>query len=239
MESIESFISLLDCQSEADWHGSIVKLGNSFGFEQTLIAVAPQKPTALSESFLRSNYSPKWLDTYEKTHLVGVDPTVAHCLSKSTPLIWRPEIFRQKKQLEMYEEALGYGLRSGVTLPFHGTKGEVGILCFVSDTQPTSNFMHSVSHHLPELSLLRDFAFEASLKFVEHTSQSAPPPVTKRELECLKWCADGKSSWEIAKILSCSEAAVNFHFGNLRSKFNATSRRQVVVKAIHCGVIRT
>lgn len=31
----------------------------------------------------------------------------------------------------MHEEACGYGVKSGVTLPIHGTKGELGIVCFV------------------------------------------------------------------------------------------------------------
>jgi len=38
-------------------------------------------------------------------------------------------------------------------------------------------------------------------------------------------------------MLGCAESTINFHFGNIRRKFNTTSRRQAVVKAIKLGLI--
>jgi LuxR family quorum-sensing transcriptional regulator LasR len=237
--SIEQFSSLLECDTEDDWHNHIIRLGNNYGFEQTLIAVASERPTSLGEAFIHSNYSSQWLNIYNCKQLVAIDPTVAHCVMRSTPLIWKPATFSGKKQKEMYEEASSFGLRSGITLPFHGTNGEVGILCFITDASSGKSFIQDALHHIPELSMLRDFAFESSMRFMKISNHQPPPPsITQRELECLKWCTAGKSSWEIAKILRCSEAVINFHFGNLRRKFHATSRRQVVVKAIRYGLIR-
>ena len=198
-----------------------------------LIAVVPNRQTSMRDAFLRSNYSEQWRTNYEGQQLVNIDPTVAHCVTRSTPLIWEPAIFTSKQQNEMYEESSSYGLRSGITLPHHGANGELGILCFVNDIKPSKRFQREAMHVMPTLSLMRDFAFESSLRFARVSNQEMPPELTSRELECLKWYATGKSSWEISKILRCSEAAVNFHFGNLRRKFNVTTRRQVVVKAIH------
>ncbi len=238
MVLIERFTDLLECRTEDCWQKSIIHFGNDFGFEQALVAVVPEHPTSLGEAFLRSNYSSRWLNTYDCDQLISIDPTVAHCVKRSTPLLWEPGIFSGKKQKEMYEDASHYGLRSGISLPYHGAKGEIGILCFVSSTSPSSSFYRDMHHHMPALSMMRDFAFEASQRFTKPFNNQPPPTLTQRELECLKWCAAGKSSWEIARILSCSEAVVNFHFGNLRRKFQAVSRRQVVVKAIHCGILR-
>ena len=239
MLPIERFISLLECQSKDSWQKSIIKFGNDYGFEQTLIAVAPEHPTSLNDAFLRSNYSPHWLDKYNLEKFVAIDPTVSHCVMRSTPLIWEPAIFSGKKQREMYEEASSHGLSSGITLPFHGPNGEVGTLCFANDVNPNKRFYQDIYHHLPELSMLRDFAFEVALRYANLSKYQPAPVLTHREHECLKWCAAGKSSWEIAKILSCSESVINFHFGNLRRKFYATTRRQVVVKAIHSGLLRS
>ena len=61
--------------------------------------------------------------------------------------------------------------------------------------------------------------------------------MTRCEIDFLKWSAVGKTSWETAKILMCTEATVNFHFSNIRRKMNVTSRRQAVVKAIRLGMI--
>lgn len=237
MKSAERFISLLECTTEEVWQKSIFQLGNAYGFEKTLIAVVPERATSLGDAFLRSNYSDQWRSNYDRKQLLNIDPTVAHCVTRSTPLIWEPAIFANKKQKEMYEEASSYGLRSGITLPYHGANGELGILCFVNDAKPGKHFQRDVLHYMPALSMMRDFAFEASLRFIKPANHELRPKLTSRELECLKWCAAGKSSWEIAKIFCCSAGAVNFHFGNLRKKFQATTRRQVVVKAIQCGLL--
>jgi DNA-binding CsgD family transcriptional regulator len=48
--------------------------------------------------------------------------------------------------------------------------------------------------------------------------------LTNREKEFLQWSEAGKSSWEIAVIVDCSEANVNYHFNNIRRKFGVSSR---------------
>lgn len=70
------------------------------------------------------------------------------------------------------------------------------------------------------------------------SSGEAPFRLTPRELECLQWCALGKSTWEIAQVLAISEAAVNFHMTNVRNKCGVHSRRQAIAKAIRHGLIR-
>jgi DNA-binding NarL/FixJ family response regulator len=52
-----------------------------------------------------------------------------------------------------------------------------------------------------------------------------------RELECLTWSARGKTSPEIAAILSLSKRTVNFHIENACRKLNASTRTEAVVRA--------
>ena len=53
-------------------------------------------------------------------------------------------------------------------------------------------------------------------------------PLTEREAECLRWAAAGKTNGEIAVILSISENTVRYHFKNILSKLDATSRAQAI-----------
>lgn len=240
MKVIERFSDLLCHSTVEDWRDHVFKLGNNLGYEQILLAILPHPhaPVETDFAFLHSNYSPDWRSKYDGEKMGYIDPTVTHCASKSTPLIWSPEIFSTQNQKEMYEEASGHGLRSGVTLPIHGARGEFGALCFVADTKPDKRCQHNINRSLPELSYFRDFIFESSLQFMRPSNQKKENvSITRCELECLKWSAAGKSSWEIGQILNCTEATVNFHFGNIRRKFNTTSRQQAVVKAINLGLI--
>ena len=238
MKYLERFTALLECNSEAEWLDMLLRFGGEHGYEKTLLAVLPDRHTLLEDAFVRSNYPARWRHIYDSTKLANIDPVVSHCITRSTPLIWKPEIFSGRSQQEMYEEACGHGIRAGLTLPFHGANGALGVLCLVNDAPPDKHFRNEALRNIPVLSLLRDFAFEASLKFARTVSPvERIPAVTRRELECLKWSAAGRSSWEIGLILHCSERTVNFHFSNLRRKLNATSRRQAVVKAMRMGLI--
>ncbi|WP_447973005.1 LuxR family transcriptional regulator [Nitrospira sp. Kam-Ns4a] len=41
------------------------------------------------------------------------------------------------------------------------------------------------------------------------------PVLTKREREVLEWMKEGKTNWEIGRILGISERTVRFHVGNI------------------------
>jgi LuxR family quorum-sensing transcriptional regulator LasR len=66
---------------------------------------------------------------------------------------------------------------------------------------------------------------------------SAPVQLTAKEKQALEWCLKGKTSWEIARIQSCSESTINFHFSNIRRKFAVRSRNAAVFKALESGTI--
>jgi len=61
--------------------------------------------------------------------------------------------------------------------------------------------------------------------------------LTAREREVLRWTGEGKTAYEIGKILNISERTVNFHVNNVLSKLAATNKVQAVVKAIATGLI--
>ena len=192
----------------------------------------------LENAFLRSNYSNEWRKRYDADRLAYVDPTVSHCLASALPIVWQPGIFGAPAQRELYEEACGYGIRSGVTFPIHGPNGEFGVVSFAADAAPGPSTSRELYHHLPDLALIRDYAFQGASRFCGGAAtMEAPPRLTRRELEVLTWAMAGKSSWEISKIISCSEATINFHMANVRQKFNVNTRQQAVVKAIALGLI--
>ena len=61
--------------------------------------------------------------------------------------------------------------------------------------------------------------------------------LSKREIECLRWAAVGKTDGEIATILSRSCATIRFHIHNAAQKLNAVNRSQAVFKAGQLGFL--
>jgi LuxR family quorum-sensing transcriptional regulator LasR len=113
----------------------------------------------------------------------------------------------------------------------------MGILCLAKNEMPSRQVYRDMLQITPELSLMRDYVFQGALRFFNRKTNLPEPILSPRELECLKWCATGKASWEIAQILTCTEATVNYHMINLRRKLNAVSRRQAVINAMQLGLL--
>jgi LuxR family transcriptional regulator, quorum-sensing system regulator CviR len=80
------------------------------------------------------------------------------------------------------------------------------------------------------------FEFPESLPFLEK-DRPKKNHITRREREVLQWLQQGKSSWEISKILDLSERTVNFHVYNIMKKIEAVNRPQMLNIALRLGLI--
>lgn len=60
-------------------------------------------------------------------------------------------------------------------------------------------------------------------------------PLTDRELDCLRWAAIGKTSWEIGAILKIAERTANFHIHNACRKLRVHGRQAAITAAIQAG----
>ncbi|VWD63298.1 LuxR family transcriptional regulator [Burkholderia lata] len=60
---------------------------------------------------------------------------------------------------------------------------------------------------------------------------------TRKESDVIKWVVEGKTAWEIGRILSMSERTVKFHLTNVYEKLRVTNRAQAVAKVSRLGLI--
>jgi DNA-binding NarL/FixJ family response regulator len=72
-----------------------------------------------------------------------------------------------------------------------------------------------------------------------HSPRSVPVQftLTDREIEALTWVARGKSSTDIAVIMSVSERTVNFHIQNVIRKLGVATRVQAAIRCALLGLI--
>lgn len=69
------------------------------------------------------------------------------------------------------------------------------------------------------------------------TEVSIPPPkdLTTREVEVLKWTAEGNTAAEVGDILSLKSRTVNFHIRNAVRKMGVKNKMSAVVRAVRDG----
>lgn len=61
--------------------------------------------------------------------------------------------------------------------------------------------------------------------------------MSARELDCLKWIAEGKTAWEASVILGISERTVRFHLNSAREKMRCATTTQAVARAVSQSLI--
>jgi len=81
-------------------------------------------------------------------------------------------------------------------------------------------------------------------KLIEHitsqhqAAQAGPESLTDREMEVLRWIAQGRSNKEIAAALVISERTVKFHVSSILGKLGASNRTEAVTIAAQRGLVR-
>ena len=136
----------------------------------------------------------------------------------------------------LYEEARDYGIGEFFGVPIHSTgawgmfavlnAGDLG--CVLAPGSDTYNRIVAFAHFVHGYAL---------------TKTAMPRPINRpRQLEdqervCLHWTRLGKTSWEISRIIGCSQRTVDHHLRRAMNKLDAANRTHAVAVAIHQGLI--
>lgn len=213
------------------------KHSKALGFDNFIYAL--RVPTYFSDSklVLIDGYPATWVDHYFERSYQSVDPVMAYCAKHIVPIQWQDlKPVTDGLGLRMMNEAGDFGLKSGITMPVHSPRGEMGILSLTVNQLPKT--AHEITGAaLPYIQIFAGYLHEAVRRVFDLVEDPEAPKLTNREQECLRWVADGKTSWEIAHMLNVSERTVNFHLNNVMSKLDVCSRQHAVGKAAFQGLI--
>ena len=114
--------------------------------------------------------------------------------------------------------------------------GAMGVLLKDSSADDLAHAIQSV--HRGNLSLPQDLARKIISGLLDAETAAAPAEeLTKRELDVLKYLAQGMSNAEIADALSVSVPTVRSHVHNLLGKLHMTSRTQAALYAVEIGLV--
>jgi LuxR family transcriptional regulator, quorum-sensing system regulator LasR len=237
IEHADEARALIECQDRSQWSSLLFKLAERHGFPSVFFAIKRSRSAPCRSAFVETNFSRGWWRLYETERFSEIDPILAHCRRHAHPLTWDERTAATERERVLYECARQHGLATGIAYPVHGPLGETGILCFASaeSTFPPAFSSESVR---ASLALVRDYVCESHRKIARLKRQpSEATTLTPRELECLQWVTAGKTTWEMSRILCCSESTINFHISNVTRKFGVQTRRQAAIRAISEGIV--
>jgi DNA-binding CsgD family transcriptional regulator len=128
--------------------------------------------------------------------------------------------------------------RAAIVVPVHLPFGQIGAVSF-NPLDPAVTELDDLFARQGDAFGVYARTFVASYEHVMGSLQAltAAARLSKREVECLRWAAIGKTDVEIGMILNRSRATVRFHVYNASVKLNAVNRSQTVFKAAQLGYI--
>ena len=147
-----------------------------------------------------------------------------------------PNVYLQSVDINNFETRAM--TRDAIAVPVHLPFGQIGAVSF----NPLDRTITDLSEQFEAYSdafAVYSRMFIATYVKVMGSAQALPPEtrLSKREVECLRWAAIGKTDLEISMIMSRSRATVRFHIHNAATKLNAVNRSQTVFKAAQLGYI--
>ncbi len=128
--------------------------------------------------------------------------------------------------------------RSQIIVPSHLSFGQIAAVSFVPFDKTLDDLSTVFASHGDFLGAVTR-RFVASYVSTMRTQQWIPSDcrLSKREVECLRWAAIGKTDKEISLILALSHATVRYHIQRAGEKLNAVNRSQAVFKAGQLGYL--
>lgn len=204
-----------------------------YGARSHLIGVVPTTPIPLNEQaalVLSGRWPTEWAERYFAMRYVEADPVIRHVRTRTAPSTW-DDIVRSRGRFLVMDEAMEFGLGSGLTLPqltLDGVRIAVSFAGERIDDGPEAR---------TAMVFLAATATARNLELARRREAASAVELSARERECLHWLVEGKTDWEIGMILGITRRTVVKHLDGVRTKLGVATRTQIAVAALRAGLL--
>lgn len=120
--------------------------------------------------------------------------------------------------------------RPTMSFPLRTSHGEIASFCISADVT-LANWRENKERLVRDFHVLGGYFHQHMLRIWGYDTER-DMLISARELECLKWIAEGKTAWEAGVILGISERTVRFHLNAAREKLQCQTTTQAVAKVV-------
>ena len=188
-------------------------------------------------ALLDSGFPPESVQAYEDLGYGRHDPTLRVVMSTGQPET--PDRVAQRVKLSRQEQhhrdiIQGFGVGVTLNLPLFGpyARNACAILGRPSDPAALDETNWTALHLAAQAMHLHGFKLQPQLADIRDHGLS------QREIEILRWVAQGKSNSVIATILGISGGTVDTYLRRVFEKMDVTDRTAAAVKGVSMGLIR-
>jgi len=203
-----------------------------YGFRAPLTLLRPCQ-------FILSGYPKAWRERYDQERYLAIDPVLSRALASVVPYAWDELERTDARVARLFEEAAGFGLAHGFSVPVHGAHGEGAVMSFA---RPAPELPAAGASRLRLFQRAQWFTARIHQKLRDVVFGASAEPagaqrLTPRERDCLRLAAEGMSASRIGRDMNITERTVVFHLNRAEEKLGASRRQQAVARAVALGQI--
>ncbi|MEX2691734.1 helix-turn-helix transcriptional regulator [Rhizobium mongolense] len=224
---------LASARTRALFVQALHRIADAFGFAHyTLMNKPSAEDLFLKPLVIETSLTGTYLREFDRAHTLRACPFSIVLGETVAPQKWNlsdpptSEMFR----CELRSLMLQHKMPVSVVLPVNGADGKRLVFWFSGDRAALSQ------SEMNELTVIVLHAFDA-FSAVKRNEDSTYHALSARELEVVRWTAQGKTSVEIGQILALSDHTVNAYMTNAIKKLDCVNRTQLVAKAIRLKLI--
>ena len=182
---------------------------------------------------------------WEDHRLALHSPLPRSCRYESEPFWCNSDGFRTAQPNPYLDEinparyfAANPRYQAAIVIPVHLPFGQISANSF-HPTDPDIDDLSDLFADIGDTLALATRRFIAGYASAMRTKRRIPSDceLSKREVECLRWAAIGKTDREIGMIISLSHATVRYHVHRAGEKLNSVNRAQTIFKAGQLGYL--
>lgn len=237
--SLDDALDFIDklryAESQEDITAELGRLADRFGFTSFCVAGIPDPGTRFDGYLMISGWTDDWRDRYLENDYFNHDPVVTKLRQTATPFLWSEAVtglVLPPTGKRIMDEAASVGMADGFCVPIYAPHGFQAAVSFGAPAIDIDLSKKSALH-------LASIHAHNRAREVLGAIERVPDDVglTPRELECLKWCAAGKTSWEISQILNISQHTADWYLASATKKLQAVNRVQAVAEGFRKGLL--
>lgn len=207
----------------------------NLGFKFCGFSTTSKMPGIHTGTLNLNNFPSEWNSQYDQNQYIAIDPVVAHCNYSMSPILWTEDVFSQSPSLweALQQQGLQHGWSQSV---WDEETGMCSILSLARSHCPITAY--ELYENLGfTVFIIRHLHTLAAQALPKKLAKSSSPQLSPREVEVLRLSADGKTAYEIARILNLSERTVNFHVHRAIEKLGVCNKIAAVIAAAKAGTI--
>jgi len=229
---LSAAFALIDATTDVE--EAVHKLRDLLGVDHLVYHSSKLGASPSSDPFIRLTYPATWIKRYLQMGYVDVDPVLREGFQRTLPFDWSELEIKTEREMEFLKDAMAHNVGPfGISIPVRSKRGHRGLVS-LSASGPHEKW---VAFCKENLGTLIDIANHLHRRVIKEVFGEDQPHLTEREVECLRWVAQGKDAGEIATILAISPHTARDYLKSARFKLDCVSSAQAVSKAVKLGLL--